>query len=420
MESPFKDSNDVFRTKEPLDEAYQPDEILERDEEINTFAAALQDVLDGFGPPNVFIYGQTGIGKTATTHKVTEYLENDAADAGVNLKIFKINCNKRDTTYKVITHLANELYQDKVFNQGYHPDTLWEHIYSALDDLGGTILVVLDEIDKLGEDEELLYEFPRANSMGELDNAKVGIIGVSNNFKFRENLSPRVKSTLTEREIHFSPYEAPELNSILGYYADLVFYDGVLSDDVVPHCAAVTAQDTGDARMALDLLETAGDIARHEDADQVLEEHVHMARSQVDRANTERIVNNRLTLQMQTVLTATTFLDIDPGSDAKIKTIYSFYKDICDRLDMDTLSESRVRDHLDTLDMFGLLETDEINLGRRGGRSYIYSIVDEPRVVIETLHSIDRFEDLFGDTPEEFLDEYEADQNSDIQTKLGI
>jgi len=108
---------------------------------IKTFAAALQDVLDGFGPPNVFIYGQTGVGKTATTHKVTEYLEADAIEAGVNLTVFSINCNKRDTTYKVITHLANELYSEKTFKQGHHPDTLWDRIYTALDELGGVFLL---------------------------------------------------------------------------------------------------------------------------------------------------------------------------------------------------------------------------------------------------------------------------------------
>jgi len=61
-----------------------------------------------------------------------------------------------------------------------------------------------------------------------------------------------------------------------------------------------------------------------------------------------------------------------------------------------------------------------VNLGRRGGRSYIYSIVDEPRVVIETLYNMDRFENLFGDSAEEFLDTYEVDTRSDIQTKLGL
>jgi cell division control protein 6 len=420
MQSPFKSTNKIFQTKEPFEEAYHPEKILEREAEIETFAAALQDVLDGFGPPNVFIYGQTGVGKTATTQKVTEYLETEAADAEVNLTVFRINCNKRDTTYKVITHLANELYPEETFKQGHHPDTLWERIYTALDALGGSILVVLDEIDKLAEEEELLYEFPRANAMGELAQAKVGIIGISNNFKFRENLSPRVKSTLTEREIQFSPYDANELRTILNYYAGLVFYEDVLTDDVVPLCAAFTAQDTGDARMALDLLETAGDIARHEETDTVSEEHVRLARSQVDRANTERIVNDRLTVQMQTVLVATTFLDLDATAEAKVKTIYSFYKQLCERLDINVLSESRVRDHLDTLDMFGLLETTEINLGRRGGRSFVYSIVDEPRVIVETLYAIDRFEDLFGNDPEAFIRRYEADAERDFQDILGF
>jgi len=45
MDSPFKGANDIFQTKEPFEEAYHPEEILERDEEIKTFAAALQDVL---------------------------------------------------------------------------------------------------------------------------------------------------------------------------------------------------------------------------------------------------------------------------------------------------------------------------------------------------------------------------------------
>lgn len=419
MESPFKDSNPIFETKDPLDEEYHPEEILERDAEIEEFAAALQDVLDGFSPPNVFIYGQTGVGKTATTQLVTEYLEADAEEADIDLTILRVNCHSHNTTYQVLIHLANTL-SDEAYREGHHADTLWDAIYTELDKLGGAILVVLDEIDKLGEDEELLYEFPRANAEGYLDDAKVGIIGISNNFTFRRNLSPRVKSTLTEREIQFSPYDANELRTILNYYADLVFVEGVLSEDVVPLCAAFTAQDTGDARMALDLLETAGNIARHGGDNKVREEHIRMARSQVDRANTERIIEDRLTPQMRAVLIATTLLDLDEGTDAKVKTIYSFYKDLCEHLEKDTLSESRVRDHLDTLDMFGLLEREERNLGRKGGRSYIYSVVDEPRVVVETLAEMSNYDQLFGDDPDAFLSEYERESQSDIQATLDL
>jgi len=112
------------------------------------------------------------------------------------------------------------------------------------------------------------------DAMGELEHAKVGIIGISNNFKFRESLSPRVKSTLTEREIQFSPYDANELRTILNYYADLVFYENVLSDDVVPLCAQLSPPKTRVMHEWDLIFETAGDIARHEDADHVVEEHV--------------------------------------------------------------------------------------------------------------------------------------------------
>ena len=420
MDSPFKGPNTIFKTKRPFDEDFRPDEILERNEEIEAYGAALQDILDGFGPPNVFVYGQTGVGKTATTHKILELLTADCEAAGIDLTVFTLNCNKRDTTYKVISKLANDLHPDREFKQGTHPDTLWSVIYDHLDEIGGDVSVVLDEIDKLGEDESLLYEFPRANSMGELDETRVGIIGISNNFKFRESLSQRVKSTLTEKEIEFKPYDANQMRSILNYYADLTFYDGVLSNDVVPLCAALTAQDTGDARMGLDLLETAGDIARHEESETVLEEHVTLARTKVDRANTERIINNRLTVQMQAVLVALTLTVLDPETEAKVKQIYPMYKSVCERVDADVLSESRVRDHLDTLDMFGLIEASEQNLGRSGGRAYIYELVDEIQIVVETLREIDRWEPAFPARTDMLLGKLQSEETSSIQRDLSF
>jgi len=55
--------------------------------------------------------------------------------------------------------------------------------------------------------------------------------------------SPRVKSTLTEREIQFSPYDANELRTILNYYADLVFYENVLMTTLFP-CAQLSPPKT--------------------------------------------------------------------------------------------------------------------------------------------------------------------------------
>jgi len=94
------------------------------------------------------------------------------------------------------------------------------------------VLIILDEIDNIPPDarNDFLYELPRAeaNENTPITDAKIGLIGISNDLKFVDVLEPKVKSTLGEREIKFGPYNANELNDILEYYADMAFKDGVL------------------------------------------------------------------------------------------------------------------------------------------------------------------------------------------------
>jgi cell division control protein 6 len=43
----------------------------------------------------------------------------------------------------------------------------------------------------------------------------LGVIGISNDFGFRNELSPKVKDTVCEEEIHFPQYQTPELEVVL-------------------------------------------------------------------------------------------------------------------------------------------------------------------------------------------------------------
>jgi len=53
-------------------------------------------------------------------------------------------------------------------------------------------------------------------------------------FSFRDDLSPKVKSSLCEQEIHFPAYDADDLQKILTQRATVAFYDDVLDDAVIP------------------------------------------------------------------------------------------------------------------------------------------------------------------------------------------
>ncbi|WP_324761175.1 Cdc6/Cdc18 family protein [Haloarcula sp. GH36] len=202
---------------------------------------------------------------------------------------------------------------------------------------------------------------------------------------FKDSLDPRVKSTLCEYEIFFSPYDATELTEILEHYADLVFREGTVDDGVISLCAARAAQEQGDAREALDLLETAGNIARKEDAPQVTKAHVEEAGSRVEEQRVLTIVRDQLTSQMKLALLATAFLNIDEDASPRAKNIYQVYENICQVCDYEPRSKRRVNDFLDSIRPYGLLERDERNLGRAGGRSYIHTLEVSPELVFEGL-----------------------------------
>ncbi len=202
---------------------------------------------------------------------------------------------------------------------------------------------------------------------------------------FKDSLDPRVKSTLCEYEIFFSPYDATELTDILQHYADLVFRDGTIDEGVIQLCAARAAQEQGDAREALDLLETAGNIARKHDADQVTKAHVEEAGSRVEEQRVLTIVREQLTSQMKLALLATAFLNIDDEASPRAKNIYQVYENICDVCGYEPRSKRRVNDFLDSIRLYGLLERDERNLGRAGGRSYIHTLEVSPELVFEGL-----------------------------------
>ena len=83
--------------------------------------------------------------------------------------------------------------------------------------------MVLDEIDQLVHKtgDEILYNLTRLNS--ELKTSQLSFIGISNDLVFTDSLDPRVKSSLSEEELVFPPYNALQLQEILRQRANIAF-----------------------------------------------------------------------------------------------------------------------------------------------------------------------------------------------------
>lgn len=383
----------LFDDKSILSEEYRPDVIVERDEEIDSYRTALKDVLFGRNPSNVFVYGKTGVGKTAVTEYIlyalqTEVQRRDAAD---ELRVHTRNCND-DTVYRTVRSLINGIRGDhrKQFPEtGLATSHALETLFGEMDDVGGTFLFVLDEIDHLDDVNTLLYELPRARANGHLTDARVGVIGISNNYTFRSSLSPKVKDTLMEKEIAFSPYDAAELQSILEMRAEKALVDGACEGSAIRLAAAKAAKDTGSARQAIDLLREGGDIAEEVGAETITDDHIERAAERVQRGRVENKLRDQ-TMHGQLILEAIAELEADGQAPVRSKEIQDAYEQITGDWGHDPLTTLKsIQNHLSDLTMLGFLERSEQNRGRAGGAHYQYELTLDPEVVLETRESIE-------------------------------
>ena len=100
---------------------------------------------------------------------------------------------------------------------------------------------------------------------------------------FLDEIDPRVRSSLSEEEIIFPPYNAIQLQDILKKRAEFAFKEEVLQEGVIAKCAAYAAREHGDARRALDLLRVAGELAERENSNKILLKHIDEANNKIEK-----------------------------------------------------------------------------------------------------------------------------------------
>ncbi|MFC7137773.1 Cdc6/Cdc18 family protein [Halobaculum litoreum] len=316
-----------------------------------------------------------------------------------------------------------------------------DHLWAAMNDAGGTIIIVLDEIDNLGTDDKILYSLPRARDKDYVnDDVYPSVIGISNDLQWRDNLDPAAKDSLYDDSIFFAPYDANDLRDILSRRASKAFHDtdlvyegpdgdrfsisvdlggddesldaafeakgidrtactlqgvesSVLSEDVIPLCAAYAAQDKGSARQAIKYLRKAAAIAESEDSPTVLGDHVRLAQDEAER---EAIIEGmeQLTTQGHLALAAVTILELANESDVRTRDVYDVYKSLTNDIDADQLAQRRMRDHLIELDMLSIIRARKSASGSVGGEAYTFELRVEPSTALDVLEAVSRFDDV--------------------------
>ena len=178
-------------------------------------------------------------------------------------------------------------------------------------------------------------------------------------------IDQRVKSSLSEEEIVFPPYNAIQLQDILRKRAENAFKDSVVSEGVIAKCSAFAAREHGDARRALDLLRIAGEIAERSSEKKIKMEHIDIANDKIER---DKILDIVETEPKQFKLVLFSIFQLSKNSKEAIFTgdIYNYYQNLCRKVNIEILTQRRVSDIVAEYDLIGLINARVISKGRHG------------------------------------------------------
>jgi cell division control protein 6 len=388
IDSIFADDVELIQNADVLEEDYTPQQIICRDDVLEQYTSVFKPIYKGRPPQNAFLYGDTGVGKTAATKYLRQNLEQDIEQKNdrlpeseqVSLTVIWINCENfttgdhKTSSYQVAVGIVNRLRDtgNRITGTGYAPQDVYDIMYEELDKLDGTVLVILDEVDKIGDDDTLLYELPRSRDIGYVENVRVGVIGISNDYTFRKNLSPKVKDSLCETEIKFPAYDAGELGQILRTRADLALYDTAYTQETINLCSALAYKEaSGSARRAIRLLRRSAEIAEENGSQQIEEKHIRQADKDLEYGNIVESIVDQDDEKLY-ILKALAHLDEAGLTPARTRTIHTAYARVVRTYSAETgkepLTQRGMFNHLSKLVMFGFVNTIDHNKGVGGGQ----------------------------------------------------
>ncbi len=371
-------SNPIFKNRSVFSKDYVPKSILHRDEQIKQIADGLRYIIQGQRPTDQIIHGKRGTGKTLVARHVADELIKATHEA----RVFYVSLKHARTEFMALGMIIDKIIGKgtrgksliKGNSFGHGSDLFFDYISELSEKY---IILILDEINKIENPDMLLHTLLRPNEVyGDLNGKELSYILISNDPEFPRCLSEGTKSSYTGVTKRVFPiYHADALRDILKERVHEGLIPGVCSEDIISLCAAYGAQEEGDARETIQLLEKAAEIAVEKKVGVITEDHVKLARQQVEFDGLVEVIKT-LPTQLRVIALACIW-DIKYNENSYTSTtgsVYDVYKDIVKRIGIDVLTQRRVTDLLNELAAIGFIEAIITSKGRYG-RTKVVSLL---------------------------------------------
>jgi cell division control protein 6 len=401
----FDEQEGLIRDRSLLDPNYvvEEDRIVGRDQQLQEVTKMLRVALGDNRPPNLFLYGPSGTGKSLITKAVCKNISSICESRDIRFGTIEVNCQDLDTlgvaVYELAEQAADEASVDvEVPKHGVSTKEKWDELYRIVNENFDSAVFVLDELDMLvgRRDKQdpafsrLLYQLSRAGANDDLT-AYISVVAISNDTKMMESVGSRALSSFTPEDVHFDDYDANQLKAILRRRND-AFHDGVLDDEVIPLAAAFAAQTHGDARKAIDLMRVAGELAEREGDVNVREEHVRQAQDKVEKNRVLEVIRG-ISSQKKLCLYATAAVAArTKNGAARSTTGYRVYQYLTEAIGADQYHQETYVNKMKELTTYSLVDFERRSHGPSSGMFLEFQFGEQPETILETLHEDSRID----------------------------
>lgn len=361
-----KRENQLFKDEAVLYPDFLPEQLPEREKELQELVFALKPASSGGKPRNLFIYGPPGTGKTASTRFVLKQLQEFSGKA----KAVLVNCFEANSRHAALSFLAHA-FGAIIPKRGVGSEEIYSELLGVWKRSGAVPIVVLDEADQLLLTEDggkLLYDLLR---VFELQNTRTGVIIISNDSELLVRLDERVKSSLSVQQLFFEKYSPQQLKTILQERARQAFFPNALDAQVIPIAAGHAAKMGGDCRVGIECLLAAGREAEKRNHEKVLPEHLHQVFASVDKVSLEKRLKYLSPTEIMVLKIAARHSDLVSGD------LLVFVQDEGEK----KIGERMFRQIVSKLEQMRLVEAKPVAQGHRGKTRQISLLVEREKVL---------------------------------------